>query len=100
GFGLFSSPNTNAVMSSVTKEYYGVASATIGTMRLTGQMLSLGIVMLCFSIFMGKTKISVEIYPEFLKSLQVIFIIFSVMCVIGIFAFLARGKLRNNYQIG
>lgn len=27
GFGLFSSPNTNAIMSSVEKRYYGVASA-------------------------------------------------------------------------
>lgn len=95
GFGLFSSPNTNAVMSSVTKEHYGIASATIGTMRLSGQMFSLGIVMLCFSIFMGKTKISVELFPEFIKSLKVIFIIFSVLCIAGVFASLARGKLRN-----
>ncbi|RCK73040.1 MAG: Efflux pump antibiotic resistance protein [Ignavibacteriae bacterium] len=95
GFGLFSSPNTNAVMSSVTREYYGIASATIGTMRLSGQMLSLGIVMLCFSIFMGRTKIDVEIFPEFIKSLKVIFIIFSGLCIAGIFASLARGKLRN-----
>ena len=34
GFGLFSSPNTNAVMSSVDKRFYGVASATLGTMRM------------------------------------------------------------------
>jgi MFS family permease len=38
GFGLFSSPNTNAVMSSVEKRFYGVASGMLGTMRLTGQM--------------------------------------------------------------
>ncbi|MFH1323412.1 MAG: MFS transporter, partial [Methanobacteriota archaeon] len=30
GFALFSSPNTNAVMSSVEKRFYGVASATLG----------------------------------------------------------------------
>lgn len=96
GFGLFSSPNTNAVMSSVTKEYYGVASATIGTMRLIGQMLSLGIVMLSFSLFIGKTRITHEIHSEFIKSLHVIFIIFSIISVFGIFASLARGKLRNS----
>lgn len=99
GFGLFSSPNTNAVMSSVSKEYYGVASATIGTMRLSGQMLSLGIVMLCFSIIMGKTRITEAVYPEFIKSLQIIFIIFSIISVFGIFASLARGKLRGNQQL-
>ena len=36
GFGIFSSPNSNAVMSSVEKRYLGIASATLGTMRLTG----------------------------------------------------------------
>ena len=41
GFALFSSPNTNAVMSSVDKRFYGVASGTFGTMRLTGQMFSI-----------------------------------------------------------
>ena len=43
GFGLFSSPNTNAVMCSVERRHLGVASAALGTMRLTGQMLSAGI---------------------------------------------------------
>jgi predicted MFS family arabinose efflux permease len=45
GFAFFSSPNTNAVMSSVEKKFYGVASATLGTMRLTGQIFSMGIAM-------------------------------------------------------
>jgi len=42
GFALFSSPNTNAVMASVEKRSYGVASAILATMRLVGQMLSMG----------------------------------------------------------
>jgi EmrB/QacA subfamily drug resistance transporter len=58
GFGLFSSPNTNAVMSSVRKEVYGIATATLGTMRLTGQMLSMGIVMLIFSLTVGRIQIT------------------------------------------
>jgi len=41
-FALFSSPNTNAVMSSVKEKFYGAASATLATMRLTGQSLSMG----------------------------------------------------------
>ena len=50
GFALFSSPNTNAVMSSIDRRFYGVGSATLGTMRLTGQMLSMGIAMVIFSL--------------------------------------------------
>jgi len=33
GFALFSSPNMNAIMSSVAKKYYGIASGSVGTMR-------------------------------------------------------------------
>lgn len=43
GFALFSSPNTSAVMGSVEKQFYGVASSTLGTMRLTGQAISMAI---------------------------------------------------------
>jgi MFS family permease len=94
GFALFSSPNTNAVMSSVEKRLYGVASATLGTMRLTGQMLSMGIVMVIFAVTMGGTRITPEYYPSFLQSMRLAFVIFSVLCVVGVFASLARGKVR------
>jgi len=95
GFGLFSSPNTNAVMSSVEKKFYGVASATLATMRSVGQMLSMGIVTTIFAIYMGKVQITLEIHPIFLKSVNLIFTVFSTLCFIGIFASLARGKLRS-----
>jgi hypothetical protein len=81
-------------MSSVEKRWYGVASATLGTMRLTGQMLSMGIVMLIFAVTMGSTRITPEFYPAFLKSMQIAFAIFSVLSAIGVFASLARGKVR------
>ncbi|MGQ9625907.1 MAG: MFS transporter [Anaerolineae bacterium] len=91
GFALFSSPNTNAVMSSVEKRFYGVASATLGTMRLTGQMFSMGIAMLIFAIYIGKVQITPEYYPNFLTSVKTAFIIFAALCFGGIFASLARG---------
>jgi len=37
GLSLFTSPNTNAIMSSVEPRCYGVGSATLGTMRLVGR---------------------------------------------------------------
>jgi len=94
GLALFSSPNTNAVMSSVEKRFFGVASATLGTMRLTGQMLSMGIAMLIFAIYIGKVQITPQYYSLFLTSVKIAFIIFAVLCFIGIFASLARGKVR------
>jgi len=39
GFGFFSSTNTSAIMRSVEKRFYGVASAMVSTMRLLGRKL-------------------------------------------------------------
>ncbi len=94
GFALFSSPNTNAVMSSVEKRFYGVASATLATMRQIGMMFSMGMVMLIFAIYLGRVQITPEYYVPFLSSLNTAFIIFTVLCFGGIFASLARGKVR------
>ena len=94
GFALFSSPNTNAVMSSVENRFYGVASATLGTMRLTGQMLSMGIAMLILAIYVGKVQITAEYYALFLTSMKTAIAIFAALCFLGIFASLARGKVR------
>ena len=95
GFGLFSSPNTNAIMSSVEKRYYGVASGVMGTMRLTGQMFSMGVTMLLFALYIGTVKITPEYYPVFLTAMKTAFVIFAALCFIGIFASIARGRLRK-----
>lgn len=92
GFGLFSSPNTNAVMSSVEKRYLGVASATIGTMRLTGQMMSMGIATMIIHVFIGKSQIMPANHHLFMSGVTTVFILFSVLCFLGVFASLARGK--------
>lgn len=94
GFALFSSPNTNAVMSSVEKKFYGVASATLGTMRLTGQMLSTGIATLILTIYVGNVQIAPENYSFFLGGEKTAFIVFAALCFAGIFASFARGKVR------
>jgi EmrB/QacA subfamily drug resistance transporter len=95
GFALFSSPNMNAIMSSVDKRFYGIASASVGTMRLLGQMLSMGIVTLIFALFIGRAQITPDYFPAFIKSVQVAFIVFSSLCISGIFFSLYRGRLRS-----
>ena len=94
GLALFSSPNTNAVMSSVEKNFYGVAAATLATMRQVGMMFSMGIAMLIFAILIGRVEISSEYWPIFIRSVKTIFVIFAALCFGGIFASLARGKIR------
>ncbi len=89
GVGLFSSPNTNAVMSAVEKRFTGVASGAQGTMRSGGQMLSVAIVVVLFSIFIGDAQITPAYYPAFLTSFKAGFIIFAALCFGGVFAQLA-----------
>jgi EmrB/QacA subfamily drug resistance transporter len=95
GFAVFSSPNMNAIMSSVEKKFLGVAGSTLATMRLLGQMFSIGIAMLAFSIIIGRVEITPNYYPLFLRSVKVAFAIFSALCFIGIFISLSRGKMRD-----
>ena len=92
GLAFFSSPNTNAAMSAVESKFYGVASATLGTMRLTGQMLGMGIAMLIFALYLGNVRITPENHSQFLASMKTAFTAFAVLCFIGILASLARGK--------
>jgi EmrB/QacA subfamily drug resistance transporter len=94
GIALFSPPNTNAIMSSVEKKFYGVASGTTATMRVIGQMLSMGIAALVFALYIGPVQIDSASHSLFLKSLEVAFAVFTVLSFGGIFASLARGRLR------
>jgi EmrB/QacA subfamily drug resistance transporter len=91
GFGLFSSPNTNAVMGSVERRSYGVASATLATMRLVGQMLSMGLASLVLAVFVGREAVGPERAAGFLAGMRTAFLLYAVLCVAGVFASLARG---------
>jgi MFS family permease len=96
GFGMFASPAANAVMSSVDKKYFGVASGSQAAMRHIGQVVSMAIVMILFAVYIGDVQITPEYYPEFLASLKTSFIIFAILCFGGIFVLLAGGRLRQS----
>lgn len=91
GFAFFSSPNTNAVMGAVDRSMYGLAGGFISTMRVLGQALSMGIALVLFALFIGANTFSPELYPAFMKSMRSGFVIFSLLCGLGVFASLARG---------
>ena len=98
GFGLFASPNTNAIMGSVKRRHFGVAAAALGTMRLTGQMLSLGITTTILSVFMGRVPVSAGNLDLLLRSVRTAFAVFAVLCVAGMVASLARGNRGGEFQ--
>ncbi|HHT64101.1 MAG: MFS transporter [Bacillota bacterium] len=92
GFALFSSPNSNAVMGSVEKRYYGIASSTLGTMRLTGQAVSMAIVTLLMTIYLGNAELTPALRSNLMTCTKASFAIFSLISFGGIFASWARGK--------
>lgn len=94
GYALFSSPNTNAIMSAVDRKYYGTASGIISTMRQGGMMTGLAIATMMFSIFTGNARVTPAMHPAFILSVRWAFIISTILCVLGVFASLARGR-RN-----
>ncbi|HVN76381.1 MAG TPA: MFS transporter [Thermoanaerobaculaceae bacterium] len=95
GFGLFSSPNTNAVMSSVEARRYGVGAATLGTMRQVGQALSMSVVALVFAQVMGGARIGRESASLIVASNRAVFSLLAALCAAGVLASLARGRLRD-----
>jgi EmrB/QacA subfamily drug resistance transporter len=100
GFGLFSSPNSNAIMSSVEKRHLGIASGIVGTMRMVGQMMSMGIAMMLISLYIGKETINPSTYPGLMSGMKTGFLVFSLLSVCGIFASLARNeKLGTKNEI-
>lgn len=96
GFALFSSPNMNAIMGSVEKRFYGAASGTLGTMRLLGQMFSMGIATLIFSIYIGRVQIDPQHYPAFIEGTRSAFVVFALLCGLGVWASLKRGRLHDS----
>ncbi len=93
-FALFSSPNTNAVMSSVGKKLYATASSTLGTMRITGQTMSMGIASFVLAQFLGDIPLAAATVDAFMLCTKICFAIFAVLCGLGIFASFARGKVH------
>ncbi|MCX8181909.1 MAG: MFS transporter [Candidatus Methanomethyliaceae archaeon] len=94
GFALFSSPNTNAIMSSVERELFGVASATLSTMRTLGQTFSIAAATLVLSIFVGSEILKPTNLVDFISGIHFAFLMFGVLCIVGIFTSLCRGRKK------
>lgn len=102
GMGLFSSPNTSAVMGCVERSRLGVASGTLSTMRTVGQSLSLavmGAVMasaasteVVSALFSGTASSgSPIIIDEFIQGMSLAFLVSAGIAAVAGFTSLMRG---------
>ncbi len=92
GFGVFSSPNTNAVMGCVPKSSYGVASSVLSTMRNVGQNMGMVILTIVISNQVGNALLAEANPAKLVATMRISYIIFAVICVMGIFCSMARRK--------
>lgn len=98
GFGIFSSPNTNAIMGAVPPKDTSMASASVATMRVIGQTMSIGMLTLVFAFVMGNVLISPETYHLLIISCQVAAGICTVLCIVSIFLSLIGIKSKDYYD--
>lgn len=96
GLAIFVSPNTKAIMGSVSSKFYGVASAMTATMRNLGQAVSMSIITLLMMLFLGEGAIiEPSTYQLFIDCSRSAFQVFSSLCVVGMFASIARGVEKS-----
>jgi len=94
GLGLFASPNTKVIMGSVERKYISQASATVGTMRLSGQAFSMGIAMMSISLFIGDSPIIPENFENFMQSWRFTFIFCAILCIASVYTSRACVKVK------
>ena len=95
GFGLFSPPNTNVIMSSVPPKDTSIASAAVATMRTVGQTMSMGILTLVFAFVMGNVPIVEKYYPLLVTSCNLTCLICVVLCIASVFASFVGIKAKS-----
>jgi hypothetical protein len=52
----------------------------------------MGITMIIFAVFIGRVEIVPEVYPALTGSINVAFIVFSILCSLGILASLVNSR--------
>ncbi|NLT36552.1 MAG: MFS transporter [Methanomassiliicoccus sp.] len=103
GMGMFSSPNTSAIMGSVSKRQLGVASGTVSTMRTVGQSLSLAIMVAVVASVASPAVVSElfssnvgsippQVAEEFVRGMVLAFQVAAAIAFLGALTSLARGR--------
>ena len=99
GMGLFTTPNTNGIMSSVPPKETPNASAAQSAMRTIGQTMSLGLLTLVFAWIMGSLKLSSEHADLIVQCSQIVCMICTVVCIVAIFASLVGIRSKDSFNL-
>jgi predicted MFS family arabinose efflux permease len=90
GFALFSSPNTNAVMSEVPRADSGIGISFLTTMRNFGQLVSMAIIAIVMSTSIGSLPVAQTTPEQIVRIIRICFIVCIALSAVGIFTSLNR----------
>ncbi|WP_371195511.1 MFS transporter [Glaciecola sp. SC05] len=92
GFGLFSTPNNNAIMSSVKEQEVGVASASMNLARTIGNLVGMSIVNLMMHYYLGDATFTAETNPELMSTISLALMMSLSFVIAACFISSLRGR--------
>ena len=95
GFGLFSSPNNNAIIGSAAKDKLSIASALVGLSRNMGNLFSTGIVMMLMSIMLGSESIGADNLEQLLWVVKVVLVLTLLSALSACYFSFTRGQIHQ-----
>lgn len=95
GFGLFSSPNNNAVLSCVDRSHVGEANAILATMRTLGMSISMVIVLAILGAFVGNVVIATADPATLTNAIHFAMVVYALICVVGTLISFASRKAQR-----
>lgn len=91
GFALFSSPNTNSIMSSVGPEDLSIATSVNSTSRTIGQTLGMAVVSIVTAVTVGNVTLTSAPTQAILEAITTSFIVFTILGLAAVY-FSAKRK--------
>jgi len=98
GFGLFTTPNNNAALSSVDKERLGIATALLNLSRVFGNMMGIAMVMILVSLIIGHAELKPQQFPALMTTIRWALALSCIYTVTGAYFSYTRGNIRIKPQ--
>lgn len=96
GFGMFTTPNNNAALSSVEKDKLSIASALLNLSRTMGNMVGTAMMLLLVAVIIGDAKIEPSQYNSLLQVIRLALGLSCLYTICGAYFSYTRGNIRTS----
>jgi EmrB/QacA subfamily drug resistance transporter len=96
GFGLFSTPNNNAIMSATKSHEVGVASASMNLSRTIGNLFGMSLVNLMVHFYLGDAQFTQEQNPALIQTVEMALYMSLAFVVVACAISAFRGKSNGS----